>query len=162
MTERLRTPICLHFRDKLRCASTAAQGDAALAVWRRSLFSWMVHFTFSIKVHGSEFGHCRRKQQWRSHWCLQQHLISPEDVESSHWRPVSSHADFTLLLLVFKALRGLAPGDIAEMLLLYEPGRLLTSTRSSLLVVESTQKKQTFGKTAFNPKPWKTVQRSLE
>ena len=52
-----------------------------------------------------------------------------------HWLPVKARIDFKILLLVYKALNGLAPQYIRDMLIIYEPARLLRSTGSGLLTV---------------------------
>ncbi|KAF7648422.1 hypothetical protein LDENG_00157170, partial [Lucifuga dentata] len=49
--------------------------------------------------------------------------ISPI-LKSLRWLPVSFRIDFKILLLVFKALHGLAPRYVSEMLSVYEPVRL--------------------------------------
>uniref|UniRef100_A0A667WJC6 Reverse transcriptase domain-containing protein n=1 Tax=Myripristis murdjan TaxID=586833 RepID=A0A667WJC6_9TELE len=52
-----------------------------------------------------------------------------------HWLPVSFRIDFKVLLLVFKALNGLAPPYIQDLLTPYEPGRSLRSSGRALLEV---------------------------
>ncbi|KAF7646240.1 hypothetical protein LDENG_00191150 [Lucifuga dentata] len=44
-------------------------------------------------------------------------------LKSLHWLPVSFHIDFKMILVVYKALHGLAPGYLSEMLLIYEAER---------------------------------------
>ena len=52
-----------------------------------------------------------------------------------HWLPVCFRIDFKILLLVFKALNGLAPAYICELLVPYEPDRCLRSSSGALLKV---------------------------
>ncbi|KAF7654008.1 hypothetical protein LDENG_00075500, partial [Lucifuga dentata] len=56
-------------------------------------------------------------------------------LASLHWLPVQARADFKVLLLTYKALHGLAPPHITEMLTQYEPLRSLTSSGGTLLAV---------------------------
>ena len=56
-----------------------------------------------------------------------------------HWLPVSFRIDFKILLLVFKALHGLAPAYIVDMLTPYEPDRSLRSSGRALLHVPKTR-----------------------
>ncbi|KAF7666859.1 hypothetical protein LDENG_00086950, partial [Lucifuga dentata] len=49
-------------------------------------------------------------------------------LKSLHWLPVNFHIDFKILLLVFKALHGLAPRYILEMLSSHQPIRPLRSS----------------------------------
>ena len=44
-----------------------------------------------------------------------------------HWLPVKQRIDFKILLLAYKALNGLAPPYICELLVPYTPGRNLRS-----------------------------------
>ena len=54
-------------------------------------------------------------------------------LASLHWLPVSFRIDFKILLTTFKALRGLAPSYISDMLTPYEPVRSLRSSDKGLL-----------------------------
>ena len=56
-------------------------------------------------------------------------------LRSLHWLPVSQRIDFKILLLVYKALNGLGPKYISDLLLHYEPSRPLRSSGSGLLSV---------------------------
>ena len=66
---------------------------------------------------------------------------------SLHWLPIVARADFKILLLTFKALNGLAPLYLSELLLSYSPPRPLRSADAGLLVIPST--KRSAGKRAF-------------
>ena len=70
-------------------------------------------------------------------------------LKSLYWLPVSFCINFKLLLFVYKALHGLAPDYLSEMLLVYEPGRPLRSSTSTLLAVPQSRTK-TFGETGFS------------
>ncbi|KAF7658214.1 hypothetical protein LDENG_00015860 [Lucifuga dentata] len=64
--------------------------------------------------------------------------------------------DFKIILLVYKALHGRAPGYLSEMLLIYEPERSLRSSGALLLTVPKSRT-ETFGDAAFScyaPKCW--------
>ncbi len=59
-------------------------------------------------------------------------------LESLHWLPVRFRVDLKILMLTFKALHGLAPHYLAELLYPYTPSRRLRSSQSNLLVVPQT------------------------
>lgn len=69
--------------------------------------------------------------------CKREH-ITPI-LSSLHWLPVSFRVDFKILLFVFKALNGLAPPYITEMLTLRQSNRALRSTNQLLLEVPRTR-----------------------
>ena len=54
-------------------------------------------------------------------------------LASLHWLPVNFRIDFKILLITFKALHGLAPSYIADLLKPYEPARCLRSADKALL-----------------------------
>ncbi len=56
-------------------------------------------------------------------------------LASLHWLPVCSRIDFKFLLITFKALHGLAPDYISDLLIPYVPLRSLRSSGSGLLSV---------------------------
>ena len=69
-------------------------------------------------------------------------------LASLHWLPVASRIDFKILLLVYKALNGLAPPYLKDCLPDYDPGRPLRSSSAGLLdVPKMTYKK--YGQAAF-------------
>ena len=78
-----------------------------------------------------------------------------------HWLPIAKRIMFKILLLTFKAINGLAPGYITEMLSIYSPSRRLRSSISEgkLLKPPSVRaiKTATYGDRAFSaaaPKLW--------
>ena len=80
-------------------------------------------------------------------------------LASLHWLPVRFRIDFKLLLFVFKALNGLAPAYIAELIQRYTPARALRSADLMLLVVPKTRLK-TRGHRAFaaaGPRLWNAL-----
>ena len=65
--------------------------------------------------------------QWRKY-----DHITPVLVDL-HWLPVKQRIDFKILLLTYKALNGLAPAYIRELLTPYIPARTLRSMDNNLL-----------------------------
>ncbi len=75
---------------------------------------------------------------------------------SLHWLPVSFRVDFKIVLFVFKALSGLAPLYVTEMLAFRQPNRVLRSTNQLLLEVPMSWYKH-WGDRAFSvagPRLW--------
>uniref|UniRef100_A0A4W5LFQ7 Reverse transcriptase domain-containing protein n=1 Tax=Hucho hucho TaxID=62062 RepID=A0A4W5LFQ7_9TELE len=70
-------------------------------------------------------------------------------VASLHWLPVKARADFKVLLLTYKALHGLAPIYLSDLVLPYIPTRTLWSQDAGLLTVPRISK-QTAGGRAFS------------
>ncbi len=64
--------------------------------------------------------------------------ISPV-LQSLHWLPVRSRIDFKILMLTYKALHGLAPHYLSQLLSVYTPSRDLRSSDSGLLVIPPTR-----------------------
>ena len=60
-------------------------------------------------------------------------------LQALYWLPVQYRVQYKLLLLTFKALRGLAPPYISELLEPYTPSRQLRSAGQHLLVVPKTR-----------------------
>ena len=58
-----------------------------------------------------------------------------------HWLPVKYRIDFKVLLLVFKALHGLAPLYISDLLMLYHTSRPLRSSNQFNLAIPQTRMK---------------------
>lgn len=84
-------------------------------------------------------------------------------LSSLHWLPVSFRVDFKILLFVFKALNGLAPPYVTEMLTLRESNRTLRSTNQLLLVVPRTRYRR-WGDQAFSvagPRLWNKLPADL-
>ena len=77
-------------------------------------------------------------------------------LESLHWLPVKFRIVFKVLLLVYKALNGMAPSYLSDMLCYRSYSRSLRSASQKLLVVHRTNMK-TYGDWAFSiagPKLW--------
>ena len=72
-------------------------------------------------------------------------------LASLHWLPVKARADFKVLLLTYKALHGLAPTYLSDLVLPYIPTRTLWSQDAGLLIVPRISK-QTAGGRAFSYK----------
>ena len=88
--------------------------------------------------------------------------ISPV-LATLHWLPVKYRIQFKILLFVFKALHGLAPDYITELLTPYSTSRLLRSTDKSLLFIPPTKLK-TRGDRAFSaigPKLWNSLPQTI-
>ena len=65
-----------------------------------------------------------------------------------HWLPVAQRIKFKILLLTFKAMHGMSPEYICDLIHTYQPARSLRSADASLLVVPRTLL-ETCGKRAF-------------
>ncbi len=69
-------------------------------------------------------------------------------LQSLHWLPIKFHVSYKILLLPYKALNGLAPAYLTNLLSRYNPTRSLRSQNSGLLVVpriaKSTKRGRTF------------------
>ena len=74
--------------------------------------------------------------------------ISPV-LASLHWLPVKARADLKVLLLTYKALHGLAPTYLSDLVLSYIPTCTLWSQDAGLLIVPRISK-QTAGGRAFS------------
>ena len=76
-----------------------------------------------------------------------------------HWLPVRQRVEYKIALYVYKALHGLAPSYLSDMLVLYKPARRLRITQPNLLVVPSA-KLVTYGERAFavaGPTVWNNL-----
>ena len=77
-------------------------------------------------------------------------------LASLHWLPVSFRIDFKILLMTFKAVHGLSPSYISDLLVPYTPVRNLRSSGSGLLSIPKVNLK-TKGDRAFSvraPRLW--------
>ncbi len=84
-------------------------------------------------------------------------------LKSLHWLPVCFRIDFKVLLLVYKALNGLAPLYLSDLLLSYEPVRALRSSGSGFLTVPKVRTK-TYGEASFHyygPRLWNSLPEDL-
>uniref|UniRef100_A0A3B4FPC0 Reverse transcriptase domain-containing protein n=1 Tax=Pundamilia nyererei TaxID=303518 RepID=A0A3B4FPC0_9CICH len=87
--------------------------------------------------------------------------ISPA-LRSLHWLPVCQRIDFKVLMLAYKALNGLGPKYISDLLTQYEPSRSLRSSGSGLLSVPRVRTRH--GEAAFSfyaPYIWNKLPESL-
>jgi hypothetical protein len=76
-------------------------------------------------------------------------------LKKLHWLPVCQRIEYKILMLTYKALNGLAPDYIKDMLVPYVPTRTLRSEGQMLLVEPST--KTSYGDRRFSkmaPKLW--------
>ena len=85
-----------------------------------------------------------------------------------HWLPIRKRIMFKILLLTFKALNGLAPQYVADMLTIYEPSRTLRSSTSGGPLLKPPSVRQirtsTYGDRAFTsaaPKRWNQLPSSI-
>ena len=90
-------------------------------------------------------------------WRKYDHII-PVLVDL-HCLPVKQGIDFKIILLTYKALSGLAPAYMRELLIPYSPERTLRSTENHLLTPPSCRLEY-FGKRPFAaaaPTPWNNL-----
>ncbi|KAL6458614.1 hypothetical protein MHYP_G00320860 [Metynnis hypsauchen] len=84
--------------------------------------------------------------------------ISPV-LSALHWLPVKFRIDYKILLLTYKALHGLAPEYLRDLISYYEPPRLLRSQGAGFLVVPKIQRSSAGGR-AFSykaPQLWNNL-----
>ena len=85
-------------------------------------------------------------------------------LKSLHWLPVKQRIDFKILMLVYKALNGLGPKYMTDLLIRYEPTRALRSSGTGLLKIPRARTRQ--GEAAFSvyaPNIWNGLpERSAE
>ncbi len=80
-------------------------------------------------------------------------------LSSLHWLPIKFRISYKVLLLTYKALNGLAPVYLMDLLSPYNPSRSLRSLNSRLLVIPRISK-STKGGRAFShlaPKLWNSL-----
>ena len=80
-------------------------------------------------------------------------------LDELHWLPVRDRITFKLMLLIFKALNGLGPKYLSELLIPYAPERTLRS-QDQLLLQTPRSRLKTAGDRAFSvagPKLWNTL-----
>ena len=66
---------------------------------------------------------------------LRDHDSMSRALMELHWLPVDKRIEYKLLLYMYKALHGLAPGYLCKLVVPYEPRRVLGSAESNLLTV---------------------------
>lgn len=80
-------------------------------------------------------------------------------LKDLHWLPVHLRINFKIALFCFKALNGLAPVYIEDLLTPHVPTRSLRSSNKNLLVEPKTRLK-TYGDRAFShsgPRIWNSI-----
>ena len=81
-----------------------------------------------------------------------------------HWLPIKERIEFKILMFCFKALNGLAPTYVSQMIKRYVPARALRSGSLDLLEIPKTKLK-TFGDRAFStaaPTLWNALPAELK
>ncbi len=74
--------------------------------------------------------------------------ISPV-LSTLHWLPIKYRIDFKILLITYKALNGLAPQYLRELLSHYSPSRPLWSQNSGHLIIPRISKSTAGGRSFF-------------
>ncbi len=84
--------------------------------------------------------------------------ISPV-LATMHWLPIKHRIDFNILLITYKALNGLAPQYLNELLSHYSPLRPLRSQNSGHLILPRISKSTAGGRSFFYlvPKLWNNL-----
>ncbi len=80
-------------------------------------------------------------------------------LSTLHWLPIKLCIDFKILLINYKALNGLAPQYLSELLSLYSPLRPLRSQNSGNLIIPRISKSTAGGRSFSNlaPKLWNNL-----
>ncbi len=84
--------------------------------------------------------------------------ISPV-LSTLHWLPTKHRIDFKILLITYKALNGLVPQYLSELLSHYSPPRPLHSQNSGHLIIPRISKSTTGGRSFsyLAPKLWNNL-----
>ncbi len=89
--------------------------------------------------------------------------ISPV-LSTLHWLPIKHCIHFKILLITYKALNGLAPHYLSELLSHYSPSRPLRSQNSGQLIIPRISK-STAGGRSFSylaPKLWNNLPKTVQ
>ena len=111
-----------------------------LDYWNSLMFGIPKELISQLQKHQNHAAHVITK--WRKY-----DHITPVLVDL-HWLPVKQRIDFKILLLTYKALNGLAPAYMCELLIPYSQKRTLRSTENHLLTPPRCQLEY-FGKRSF-------------
>ncbi len=89
--------------------------------------------------------------------------ISPV-MSTLHWLPIKHRIDFKILLITYKALNGLAPQYLSELLSHYSPPRPLRSQNSGNLIIPRISKSTAGGRSFFYlaPKLWNNLPNTFQ
>lgn len=82
---------------------------------------------------------------------------------SLHWLPVRYRVEYKVLMFVFKAINGLSPAYLSELLTIYQPARTLRSSQSTSLIIPKCRYKK-FGGRSFaiqGPTLWNALPATL-
>jgi hypothetical protein len=80
-------------------------------------------------------------------------------LKQLHWLPITARIDYKILLITYKALNGLSPHYICELLMYKQNARLLRSS-DQLLLIEPKMRLSTVGDRAFSsyaPRLWNSL-----
>ena len=79
-------------------------------------------------------------------------------LASLHWLPVKERIEYKILLITYKAINGLAPNYLSDLIELYKPTRLLRSSDS--IILKRSNSKSKFSERAFSvcaPQLWNSL-----
>lgn len=88
--------------------------------------------------------------------CVPKHAHISPVLKDLHWLPIKFRIDYKVIMLTFKALNGLAPLYIMDLLTSYNPGCALRSSNDNLLSVTQARY-SAYGDRSFEvaaPKLW--------
>ena len=139
--------------------------DDTCAVGHKSLMLTMstpLHVTYSVVsarvVSWVHFDFCVMSMTCPSVLTAKLFYMLTPILKDLHWLPVRERINFKLLLLTWKAINGLAPSYISNLLVPYKPVRALRSSDKHLLTVPRTS--STLGDRAFSvaaPTLWNSL-----
>ena len=90
--------------------------------------------------------------------------ISPV-LRKLHWLPVTKRIEFKIITMTYKALNGMAPSYICDLLQVHQPNRNLRSASRGLSLVVPPHQPQTYGASSFSvaaPTLWNSCQWMLK